>query len=43
MFIRVQSFRKLLLRVGEIRSQLPPAVHIMALIATAATVIRKDV
>ncbi len=46
MFITVcrgETFRKLLLRIGEIRSMLPSNVNIMALTATATTKLRRDV
>ena len=36
-------FRKLLLRIGEVRSLLPSEVKIMALTATATTKLRTDV
>lgn len=39
---RGETFRKLLLRMGEIRSLIPDKVNIMALTATATVKLRKD-
>ena len=40
-YIRGETFRKLLLRIGEIRSLLPDQARIMALTATATEKLRK--
>ena len=40
---RGKTFRKLLTRIGEIKSLLPPTVKIMALTATATTKLRTEV
>ena len=40
---RGDTFRRLLLRIGEVRSLLPSRVHIMALTATASKTLRRDV
>lgn len=39
---RGETFRKLLLRIGEVRSLLPETVNVMALTATATVKLRKD-
>ncbi len=41
--IRGDTFRRLLLRIGEIRSLLPSHVNIMALTATATKTLRRDI
>ena len=43
MFCRGQTFRKVLLRIAEIRSLVPPGVHMMSLTATATTSLRQEV
>ena len=40
---RGETFRQLLLRIGEVRSLLPPGTHLMALTATATKLLRKNV
>ena len=40
---RGETFRKLLLRVGEVLSLLPPEIHFMALMATATKQLCYDV
>ena len=42
-FYRGVTFRRLLLRIGEVRSLLPPDANIMALTATATETLRRDV
>ena len=40
---RVRSFRETYITVGEIKSLIPPTVHLMALTATASKTTRNDV
>lgn len=42
-FYRGETFRKLMSRIGEIRSLIPEKVNIMALTATATTKLRREV
>ena len=42
-FYRGETFRRLLLRIGEVHSLLPPDANIMALTATATETLRRDV
>ena len=41
--LRGETFRKLLLKIGEVRSLLPERVNIMALTATATTKLRINI